>query len=237
MKSMVKNLIMLVVVFLLALLSGYFISNEYVQYGILVIVFSVVILIFSCISFINGRDPTKTYESRIKNTLNTYDSILVRNKEVPSLENRNIIMLYEFQDLVNAQMELRRPICYIKQIESCSFILLDGTEAWVYIDKLNEDVVSPIEIEINNMKRVLKKEEEIEQELLKKIERTTIIKLPNSRSYKISPIRTIENNENHILNEETTVSNSEKEVKAEDSFHSIEPKIVKVFTKEESEIL
>lgn len=189
MKRDVKNLIILVVSVLLFGLGIFFMISDYIQYGILTIVIDIVIFIVLFKSFNIEKDPIKSYELRIKSTLNTYDSILVRNKEIPNLENRNIIMLYNFEDLVNAQIELRKPICYIKQTESCSFILLDGSEAWVYIDKVNDAVVSPVEIEINNLKRVLKNESEIDQKILKEIEKTTIIKLPNAKTYKISPIR------------------------------------------------
>ena len=98
-------------------------------------------------------------------------------------------LLESIDDLVDAQLEIRKPICYLKQTESCSFILLDEKEAYVYIEKLNEDVTSPIEIEIKEARLQEKSEENIDSEMLKDIEKTTIIKLSNKKSYKVSPVR------------------------------------------------
>ena len=129
------------------------------------------------------------YENNIKNILNTFDSILVKSNTVPKLIGRNIILVEEMDDMVDAQLEIRKPICYYKQTESCSFVLLDDKEAYVYIEKLNNDVVSPIEIEIDEIKLKQKNSEDLDSEMLKDIEKTTIVKLANKKSYKVSPIK------------------------------------------------
>ena len=91
--------------------------------------------------------------------------------------------------MIDAQLEIRKPICYYKQTESCSFVLLDDKEAYVYVEKLNPDVVSPVEIEINDIKLKQKNSEDLDSEMLKDIEKTTIVKLSNKKSYKVSPIK------------------------------------------------
>ena len=68
-------------------------------------------------------------------------------------------------------------------------MLLDDKEAYVYIVKLHDDVTSPVEIEINNMKFRKRENADMDSEMLQDIDKTTIIKLSNKKSYKVSPIR------------------------------------------------
>ena len=131
-------------------------------------------------------NPNRAYESKVKNILNTFDSVLVRTSNVPNLDGRNIIQLQSMEDLIDAQLEIRKPICYIKQSESCSFLLLDDKETYIYIEKLNDTIVSPLEIELDQLNKKSKKNT---KEVFGGIDKTTIINLPNKKSYKVSPFR------------------------------------------------
>ena len=82
-----------------------------------------------------------------------------------------------------------KPICYLKQSDNCSFVLLDEKEVYVYVEKLHEEELSPVEIEINNMKYRKKENADMDSEMLQDIDKTTIVKLSNKKSYRISPIR------------------------------------------------
>lgn len=189
MKENVKG-ILFIVGALIALGGAYYLYNtEYVGYAIVCVTVAVILLVFGIKFILTSGDPTKMYESNVKNILNTFDSILVKSNTVPKLVGRNIIIVEEIDDMVDAQLEIRKPICYYKQTESCSFVLLDDKEAYVYVEKLNPDVVSPVEIEINDIKLKQKNSEDIDSEMLKDIEKTTIVKLSNKKSYKVSPIR------------------------------------------------
>ena len=150
--------------------------------------------IFVILLIVLGREIlSKYYKSndaftrKINTTLKTYDAILVRSN-IPDLKDHNIILIDNFEDLVDAQVEVRKPIFFQKQTESCSFILLDQNNAMIHIEKLNDDVISPLEIVLSDLAKSRKKED-IDYSILKDIERTTIIKLENSKSYKVSPIR------------------------------------------------
>ena len=60
---------------------------------------------------------------------------------------KNIIRVTNLEDLMDAQLELRKPIYYmIEGEDSCSFVLLDNTEACIYILKKNDEVESPLEL-------------------------------------------------------------------------------------------
>lgn len=193
-------------------------SSDYPSYSVLCFTAAVIIFVVGAYLLLKSSDPVKVYESKVRGIINTYDSILVKSNSVPSLDDRNVVQVLSMNDLVDAQLELRKPICYIKQTESCSFVLLDEKEAYVYIEKLNDDVVSPLDIEIKNAKIKAKDKDEMDAEMLKNIEKTTIIKLSNKKSYKISPVRkTSSDNE-----EEKEVQSKKKKKKNKNSDESVE---------------
>ena len=168
---------------------------KYILYGycILSITFGIVFLLLGISNLLKSQSHEKKYDWEIKDILKTFDSILVKSSEIPNLDNRNIIVVESIDDLVDAQLEIRKPICYLKQTESCSFVLLDDKEAYVYVAKINENILSPIEIVIKESKIKRKNRDEMDSEMLRDIEKTTIVKLSNKKSYKISPVRKKEN--------------------------------------------
>ena len=189
MKENTKGIV-LIVFALVAGIGGYYLLNtDFNGYSIVSFTLAVVLLVFGIKFIIDSSNPNKAYESNVKNILNTFDSILVKSNAVPKLVGRNIILVDNIDDMVDAQLEIRKPICYYKQTESCSFVLLDDKEAYVYVEKLNDNVLSPVEIEINDIKVKQKNQDDIDSEMLRDIERTTIVKLSNKKSYKVSPIR------------------------------------------------
>ena len=208
MKGNIKGIIVSIVAIILLGVAYYLYASNNMGYALIAVSFGLILLIFGIKSILSERNPEQAYESKIKNIINTFDSILVKSNTVPKLLGRNIIFVEEIEDLVDAQLEIRKPICYYKQTESCSFILLDDKEAYVYIEKLNSDVVSPVEIEINDIKRKKKNSEDLDSEMLRDIEKTTIVRLSNKRSYRVSPVRKDNNSKNNI-NKNSTIKDSE----------------------------
>ena len=185
-----KKCIVMIGLFAISFIAGIVLSAMgNVGYAILAFTVSIVFGLFGLHFGFDNRNPDQVYESKVKDMINTYDSILLKCNTVPNIDGRNIIKVETMDDLVDAQYEIRKPICYLKQSESCAFILLDEKEVYVYIEKLHEDVLSPVEIEINNMKFRKKENSDIDSEMLQDIDKTTIIKLSNKKSYKVSPIR------------------------------------------------
>lgn len=205
MKENIKGILFIVFSLGLGLGAYYLYTHDFVGYALVGATAALILIIFGIIFILNSSDPTKKYESNIKNIINTFDSILVKSNTVPKLVGRNIILVEDIDDMVDAQLEIRKPICYYKQTESCSFVLLDDKEAYVYIEKLNQDVISPIEIEINEIKLKQKNSEDLDSEMLKDIEKTTIVKLSNKKSYKVSPI-----NKTHTEESKTDVKEDRK---------------------------
>lgn len=196
MNENMKGILFIVVGLIACGVAYYLYTIEYAGYTILLVTLSLILIGFGIKSLLDGRNPEKVYESNIKSILNTFDSILVKSNSVPKLVGRNIIIVEDIDDIVDAQLEIRKPICYYRQTESCSFVLLDDKEAYVYVEKINPDVISPVEIEINDIKRKQKSSDDIDSEMLKDIEKTTIVRLSNKKSYKVSPIKKEETKKN-----------------------------------------
>ncbi len=184
-----KNIILLGLCGLSLVIALFCVSHELIGYAILAFTITVLFGLFGGSAFIGNHNPDAVFESEIKGLLNTYDSILLKCSSVPNMDGRNIIKVESMDDLVDAQYEIRKPICYLKQSESCAFMLLDEKEAYVFIKKINDEVLSPVEIEINNMKFRKRENSDMDSEMLQDIDKTTIIKLSNKKSYKVSPIR------------------------------------------------
>ena len=235
-----KGLIVLLVAVLCGALGGYLLYTSS-KYSILVLTIAGVLLIAALGLLFQNSSPTRAYESKVNSILNTYDSVLVKSSSVPNLDDRNIVVVLSIDDLVDAQLEIRKPICYLKQTESCSFVLLDSKEAYVYVEKVNEDVVSPVEIAIKESKIKNKNKDEMDSEMLRDIDKTTVIKLSNQKSYRVSPIRkkkkTVKKDdieEDKKEKEEKTVKEEKKEVKEEKKEVKEEKKEVKEDKKKKS---
>ena len=173
--------------------------NKLYSYGIVAGTVTLILFVIFILFCINSRDEESIYKNKLNKLLKTYDSILVKSSTLPSLEDRNIIQVDSFQDLINAQLEIRKPIYYKLQVSCCSFLLLDDKEACTYILKSNDKVVSDLDILINENSIVNKKKEKNDYSILKNIDKTSIIMLDNSKSFKVSPIREKKKDDIEIL--------------------------------------
>ena len=170
--------------------------NGLAMYAIFTVALVLISLYLLVMNLINSRDEDSIYESELKNILKTYDAVLINSENIPDLVGRNIIKVSSIEDLIDAQVEIRKPVYYKKEFDSCTFILLDDKEACIFSIKRNDSVILPIDNIIeenkNNSKKISK------EEFLSGIENTTIISMDNKK-YKISPVR--DNNEKTIVND------------------------------------
>ena len=193
MKKELKIGALIVAVIALIIISALLYKNGYVNYLIVTATLLVVTAIALFNLVITNRSEESIYNSKLRQILKTYDSILVKSKNLPKLDEKNIIRVDSIEDLVDAQVEIRKPIYFQEQTESCAFILLDNKEACIYILKLNNDVLSPVEIILNELdikhKQAQNKDEIVADELLKDIDKTTIVRVNKGKYVKVSPIR------------------------------------------------
>ena len=147
------------------------------------------ILVF-CLGFYIKEEPDEfsTFVKNKRRILKTYNSIIVEVEDIPNIAGKNIIKVKSIEDLVDAQLELREPIYFKNDNDSCFFMLLHYNEACIYILRMNDDVVSPTEQSIKYMKEDPDSKDNKEN-ILENVENTIVYKLDELRSFKISPIR------------------------------------------------
>ena len=166
-----KDKLIIFDVFILAivLFGGYLIVNSYINYAVIVLAIAVSFIIQELTYRFTGDTKEEKYETKLKKILKTYDSVLVETRKVPVIDSEKIILVNSIDDLIDAQAELRKMIYFFKQTDNCSFILFDQNQAIIYILKKNDDILSPLEIEINNNKIKNKNKGDIDEETLKHI--------------------------------------------------------------------
>lgn len=173
-------LIVLAIVIIITLL------NKLYGFSLILGALFIVLTVFLGIYLKETPDEFTTFIKTKRRILRTYNSIIVEVESIPNIAGKNIIKVKTIEDLVDAQLELREPIYYKNDNDSCFFILLHYNEACIYILKLNESVISPTEQSIRYMKE---DNEAKEESLLENVEDTIVYKLDELRSFKISPIR------------------------------------------------
>jgi len=197
MKRIIKITILIVALIASVIIGLYLYKNELQTYALISAAVALVLFITLITYTVNTRSEEAIYNSTLKKVLNNYDAILVESHNFPDLKGKNIIKVTNMEDLVDAQIEIRKPIYYmIEGEDSCSFVLIDNNEVCVFILKQNETVESPLELIMNEYE----KNNNIDESLLEDIERTTIIKLNNMKSFKVSPYK--KNKDTNVNNEE-----------------------------------
>lgn len=189
-----KQITVIIGLVILMIIEFILIKKQLYSYSIILMAALIILYAYLLSIYYETKDEDSIYKSKLKKALKNYDAILVESKKFPDLNGKNIITVTNLDDLIDAQIEIRKPIYYmIEGEESCSFVLLDNNEACVYILKKNEKVVSPLELIIEEYEDKKYKKNN-EESLLEDIDKTTIIKL-NSKILKVSPYRKEENKE------------------------------------------
>lgn len=166
------------------------IMNDLIQFSIILGGLFIVLTVCLAIYLREAPDEYSIFIKEKKKILRTYDSVIVEVEEIPNIAGKNIIKVKTIDDLVDAQLELREPIYYKNDNDSCFFLLLHYNEACIYILKINDSVISPTEQSIRYMKKDEKtKKQEEDNNILENVENTIVYKLDELRSFKISPIR------------------------------------------------
>ena len=166
------------------------IMNDLIQFSIILGGLFIVLTVCLAIYLREAPDEYSIFIKEKKKILRTYDSVIVEVEEIPNIAGKNIIKVKTIDDLVDAQLELREPIYYKNDNDSCFFLLLHYNEACIYILKINDSVISPTEQSIRYMKKDAKaKKQEEDNNILENVENTIVYKLDELRSFKISPIR------------------------------------------------
>ena len=170
--------------------SGILLFNKLYTYLIIVLTVTVLAVLYLMKILKEKQTPESIYEQNLNEIIKTYEPILVDVKTTPEFDVKNIITVSSFEKLADVQYELKKPILYRKNISSCAFILMDNEVAYVYILRMNENSFSPIDDIIKSIEISAKKRRK-DKKTLEDIDKTTIIKLDDSKEYKVSPVRKI----------------------------------------------
>ena len=79
------------------------------------------------------------YVSKLKKILSTYDSIIVNSETLPQYDEKTVVKVKSFEELMDAHSEVRMPINFIenKKRKKSTFMLISPSCTWIYV--LNED--------------------------------------------------------------------------------------------------
>ena len=185
-KSKTTILILALVVY--AIIIAVCLMNELVGPAIILGAFFAILAVCLGIYIREEPDEYSVFQKNKRRILKTYNSIIVEVEDIPNIAGKNIIKVKSIEDLVDAQLELREPIYYKNDNDSCFFMLLHYNEACVYILRMNADTISPTEQSIKYMKEEPDSKDNKEN-ILENVENTIVYKLDELRSFKISPIR------------------------------------------------
>lgn len=181
--------LLFVVMFILTLA---FFSMELSGYVMVFGTLTIILFICLIISIFTSKNEEEIYKSTINKILRTYESILVKSNTIPNLEEKNIILVESFEDLVNAQVEIRKPIYYKMELSCCSFCLLDSSEACIYTLKVNNTIISDLETYLKELE-VKRQKKDSDYSLFDGVTNTVIVKLENSKAFRVSPLKKKDN--------------------------------------------
>lgn len=181
-----KKLIIIGLIFSLCLcLTIVFVLSKLYDYLIVLFPLTIIIGIYLVYEIINRNISNEdTYNKILSKITRVYDPILVNTNVFPKLNNKSIININNFDDLVDAQAETRKPIYFIIGKDSTAFYLVNDDLFSVYFLKVDNSVETDLEIEL---KRVELKSS-LNLDSIKDFDKTVVVQA-NDKSYKISPIR------------------------------------------------
>lgn len=82
------------------------------------------------------KNNEKTYVNKLNRILSTYDSVIVRTNNIPSIDGIDVLEVQTFEELIDAHSEVRQPINFFedKKHHKSYFILHNGNSmAWKYV--------------------------------------------------------------------------------------------------------
>lgn len=102
--------------------------------GIIVGLFGIIILIIQFIIILMDEKRQTSYIKKLKKYLHDYEDIIATSKEAPKTKGLNVIEVVKFEDIVNAQDDLRVPIifCETKKNQEGKFYLISQDCAYCY---------------------------------------------------------------------------------------------------------
>lgn len=173
---------------ILIVLSILLLGNEYKIYSLITLALVIIDGVLLFFYFNNTKTVHDKYQSDIRYILKTFDSVLAKIDGDLNLEDKEIIKLESFEDIVNTQEEIKKPILYTMDNTTSVFVLIDHNILYYSTLKENENLKNPLEVELV-IQATKKKSETDYDSMLEDIDHTTIVRTKSNKKYKISPVR------------------------------------------------
>ena len=188
MNNKLKVWIVLLLFVASVVVSFMLLTSKMMSYLIISGVVTVILFILLIISVSDATaSPVKMYKKRLNRIIKNYNPVLIKTDNAPDLEGKCILRISEFDDLIDAQAEIRKPIYYVSANDSTAFYLIDESVCVIYLLKADEDVVSPLEVKIREHE-LKNNYDELNLDKLTNIEKTLVLSY-RDKSVKISPVR------------------------------------------------
>ena len=201
-----------IIVLILVCVSLYFLELILYSYVTLVLLVLLIISLFVYLIFTNSK--LSKFKRKVKKIIKEHENVLVKTEEVLEFTGKEIKELETFEELLSRQAECQHSVNYISEKLSTIFLLITDNTVYYFILKEKYDVLNLVEEEL---KKVLYNNEnaDLDGDILKDLEKTTIINLPNVGTYKISPVRDKKNEkkEKTVESENTKVNDTKEEIK------------------------
>ncbi len=152
---------------------------------ILMVVIGIIIIIYNKKKKQSITDEEK-YINFLKTINKAFNNVLICVNDIPKLKNKTLVRLNHIDDLVDISEKVKKPIFYIEGNESCDFILLNKEEYCIYTLKVNEEVESSFD---KYYKSYVEENENNNTKILEDLDKTTIIKISDGSSFKVSPLK------------------------------------------------
>ena len=114
------------------------VKDDGLVYNLLVVLgmFCTILSFFLILVLIRSKRLYKRnykYDLELDRILSTYDSIIVNIKDLPNIDEYDVIKVESFEELIDAHSEIRKPINYYQSKDYSVFLLLNDNIIWEYI--------------------------------------------------------------------------------------------------------
>ena len=172
-----NKILLYVFIAFFSIISSLLLLLDYNLYAFFSMLLGVTACLYISNHIISSEDNLAKYKRRLKSILKTYDAVLVQSIKAISIKDHNPIILPNIEDLIDAQTEIRKPIIYHEEMESCYFTLLDDNEVYIYVLRKEENTISSIDNEIELVKEQNNKQKNsFYDDMFENINKTTILR-------------------------------------------------------------
>ena len=147
--------IILIFIIIVLMIIYYLYSKNETSFALLFIGLFLVLIGYLVYGVFSNKNEKEIFYNTVNRIVKNYSALLVESS-IPSFVGKDIIYVKNIDNLANAAIQLRKPIYFIKDKESCAFIVIDDVTTLVTILKVNNSSDNRVENIINEMNGIYK---------------------------------------------------------------------------------